>query len=133
MFNKRFPAKIYVLEKFKDAYFSIKHITVDQVNNFIVVNILDPWHLTKNVCTVIKKFPSSKSKRSIYYKNSPVNTGMSNICWLLRGGGSSQLQEIKLSKNHFNKDNNSQMNVVLNTQSLAIIFIIDTKNQIINA
>lgn len=105
------PAEL--MAKFSKIDYSMKHIQRDPVKNFPIVNSPDPLHLGKNICTALEKSDSKCSKRYIKYKGCPMNLGMIQLCWLATGGNTAQLQETKLTMQHFIKDSNSRMNVAL--------------------
>lgn len=108
-----------LMNEFPSVDFGIRHISVDQLTDEPIVHIPDPMHCSKTVCTALENSSSTKSQRSLYYGQCPMSLKMVETCWLATGGGTVQMDATKLSAQHFNKDNNSRMDVPLAMQVLS--------------
>ena len=96
--------------------FELSLVYQDPVSKDYIIFLPDMPHLTKNMCTAIEFSSSLFSKRNIKFGKCPVNLGMIEEVWLEMEGATKQLQETKLSRQHFDKNAYSRMNVSLAMQ-----------------
>ncbi len=76
-------------------------------------------HLTKNIVTCMEKLSMKNSKRNLKFGKAPVNLNMIEDIWMRMGGASGQLHSTKLTRQHFEKDLFSWMNMKFLIQILS--------------
>lgn len=108
-----------IIESYPEINFDIKLVYQDPVTDEYTIFLPDMPHLSKNICTALEYSASGYQKRNIKYGKCPVNLGLVEDVWQRCDGASCQLQETKLSNEHFDKNAYSRMNVSLTMQVLS--------------
>ena len=96
--------------------FSINIVHQCPVSGCHVILLPDMPHLIKCICTALELSSRRDSKRDLKYGKCFMNLQMVCNVWRALGGGTSQLQESKLTAAHFDKNAFSRMNVALAMQ-----------------
>eukprot|EP00984_Skeletonema_dohrnii_P013632 scaffold5653_cov95-Skeletonema_dohrnii-CCMP3373.AAC.7 len=73
------------------------------------VFIADGMHCCKANHTTLEKSSSPQSQRSLMYGSCPMSLKMIELVWRTLGGGTTQMQQTKLSELTFNRDSKSRM------------------------
>jgi hypothetical protein len=99
--------------------YSLKIIHECPVSGDYIILLPDMPHLVKCIVTSLELSSRKNSKRDLKYGKCHLNLHMIETVWRSLGGGTSQLQESKLTTSHFDKNAFSRMNVALAMQILS--------------
>jgi hypothetical protein len=99
--------------------YAIKIIHECPVSGSLIILLPDMPHLVKCIVTSLELSSRKDSKRDLKYGKCFLNLYMVERVWRALGGGTSQLQESKLTTSHFDKNAFSRMNVALAMQVLS--------------
>jgi hypothetical protein len=108
-----------LMDKYPAINFGVKCLAKHPVMKHWIIFIPDMPHLTKHIVTPLEKLSMKNSKKNLKFGKAPVNLNTIEDIWMRMDGASGQLHSMKLTRQHFEEDLFSQINVKLLVQILS--------------